>query len=109
MTGMTPTSLRPRGHCAGQATGRHSARRPGASHASVEARLGAVHAPALVVMGSLDPDFADPRAETQWIAGQLQGKALMVPGAGHYPKAEFPELVSPAIVAFARDLKPAVH
>jgi len=25
----------------------------------------------------------------------------MVPGAGHYPQAEFPEVVSPAVVEFA--------
>ena len=79
------------------------------SHALVEARLGEVHAPALVVMGSLDPDFADPRAEAQWIAGQLQGQVLMVPGAGHYPRAECPALVSHAVVPFARDLEPAVN
>ena len=63
----------------------------------------------LASVGSLDPDFADLRAEARWIAGQLQGKMLMVPEAGHYPQAEFPELVSPAIVAFAQDLKPTVN
>ena len=58
----------------------------------------------LVVMGSLDPDFPDPRAEAQWIARQLRGKVLMIPGAGHYPQAEFPEIVSPALVEFARQV-----
>jgi pimeloyl-ACP methyl ester carboxylesterase len=79
------------------------------SHEPVAARLGKVNAPTLVVMGSLDPDFPDPNAEAQWIARQLQGKVLMVPGAGHYPQAEFPELVSPAVIAFAREVSPVVN
>jgi pimeloyl-ACP methyl ester carboxylesterase len=72
------------------------------SHAPVEARLGEVQAPALVVMGDRDPDFSDPVAEARWIAERLGGEILMVKGAGHYPQAEFPEIVSPAVVAFAR-------
>ena len=78
------------------------------SHASVEVRLGEVHAPALVVMGSSDPDFADPRGDAQWIAGKLQAKVLMVPGAGHYPQAEFPDVVSPAVVSLSQEFKPTL-
>jgi hypothetical protein len=33
----------------------------------------------------------------------------MVPGAEHYSQAEFPELVSPAVVAFAREVSPVVN
>ena len=76
------------------------------SHEPAEARLGKVHAPALIVMGAMDPDFPDPLAEAQWITGQLQGEVLMVPGAGHYPQAEFPEIVSPIVVEFARQVGP---
>jgi len=71
------------------------------SHAPAEAHLGAVRAPTLVVMGEADPDFPDPVAEARWIAEQLDAQVLMVPGAGHYPQAEFPEVVSPAVVEFA--------
>ena len=70
------------------------------THAPVEARLGEVSAPVLVVMGDRDPDFADAAGEARWIAGQLNGDLLLVPGAGHYPHVEEPEQVNPAIVAF---------
>jgi pimeloyl-ACP methyl ester carboxylesterase len=70
-------------------------------HGLVEARLGDVHAPVLVVMGDRDADFADSAAEGRWIAERLHGELLLVPGAGHYPQTENPELVTPAIVAFA--------
>lgn len=70
------------------------------SHAPVEARLGEVTAPTLVVMGSADPDFPDPRAEAELVAERLAGEVLMVEGAGHYPQAELPEVVAPAIVSF---------
>lgn len=72
------------------------------SHAPVEARLGQVRAPTLVVMGEKDPDFADPTGEANWIAKRLACEVLMVAGAGHYPQAEFPEIVSPAVVRFLR-------
>lgn len=70
------------------------------SHAPVEARLAEVHAPSMVVMGEKDPDFKDPGAEAGWIASRLDSEVLMVPGAGHYPQAEFPELVASRVVAF---------
>lgn len=70
------------------------------SHAPVEARLGAVHAPTLVVMGGRDPDFPDPAVEAALIADRLHGRATVLPDAGHYPQAQYPELVGPAIVEF---------
>lgn len=70
------------------------------SHAPVEARLAEIHAPTLVVMGSKDPDFPDPAAEAKLVADRLGGSVVMVPGAGHYPQAQEPELVGPAIVDF---------
>lgn len=70
------------------------------SHAPAEARLDDVRAPALVVMGEKDPDFGDPAAEADVIRERLDAEVLMVPDAGHYPQTEFPEIVTPAIVAF---------
>ncbi len=61
-----------------------------------------VTAPALVVMGELDKDFPDPAAEARWVADQLDGEVLMVPEAGHYPHSQRPDLVAPALVAFAQ-------
>jgi len=72
------------------------------SHAPAEARLAEVQAPALVVMGQRDPDFADPAGEARLIAERLDAEVLLVPDAGHYPQAEYPELVNPALVGFTR-------
>ena len=72
------------------------------SHQPAAEALGAVRVPALVVMGELDRDFDDPAAEAQWVAGGLDGEVLMVPEAGHYPHAQRPDLVVPAVTAFAR-------
>jgi pimeloyl-ACP methyl ester carboxylesterase len=71
------------------------------THDAVEARLNEVHAPTLVVMGEKDPDWPDPTAEARWIAERLGARTLMVPNAGHYPQAEFPEVVSPLVAEFA--------
>ncbi len=70
------------------------------SHAPVEARLSAVRAPTLVVMGGRDPDFPDPAVEAALIADRLHGRAIVLPDAGHYPQAQYPEIVGPAIVEF---------
>lgn len=70
------------------------------SHAPVEARLDEVRAPALVVMGDADPDFADPVAEAELVAGRLDAELVVVPQAGHYPQTDRPEITGPAVVAF---------
>jgi pimeloyl-ACP methyl ester carboxylesterase len=70
------------------------------SHLPAEARLGQVHARTLVVMGNKDHDFADPEAEARLVAGRLNGRTVIVQGAGHYPQAEYPEVVNPAVVEF---------
>jgi pimeloyl-ACP methyl ester carboxylesterase len=73
-----------------------------APKSAVEARLDQVHAPALIVMGSTDPDFAGfvggPAGEARYLADRLHGQVLMVEGAGHYPHTEMPEQVAPAIL-----------
>lgn len=73
-----------------------------ASQAPCEARIPEVHVPVLVVMGTRDSDFKDPAAEADWVATHLNGKKLMVESAGHYPHAEYPEIVAPAIIDFVR-------
>src|SRR4051794_23219365 len=93
-TGLIVATMRRPGHA------RAFSRTTRTSHAPVEARLGEVRAPVLVVMGDRDPDFGDAAAEGRWIAERLDGELLIVPGAGHYPQVEDPELVNPAIVAF---------
>ncbi|HSZ06997.1 MAG TPA: alpha/beta hydrolase [Steroidobacteraceae bacterium] len=56
--------------------------------------------PALVVMGTRDPDFADAAAEAQWLAGQLGAQSLIVEGAGHYPHTEMPDRLAPKLLSF---------
>ena len=73
---------------------------PHTSHTPVEARLDGVSTPNLTVMGDKDGDFADPPAEAKFIAERLHGEHVLVPGAGHYPVAEYPEIVNPSIVDF---------
>jgi pimeloyl-ACP methyl ester carboxylesterase len=70
------------------------------SHAPAESAAPQVGVPTLVVMGEKDPDFADPTAEAQWVGRTLKGSVVLVPNSGHYPHAEFPEVTSPAVVAF---------
>lgn len=67
------------------------------------AQLPNVACPALIVMGTLDPDWPDPRAEAAGIAGLLPagtGRLVMIDGAGHYPHAQYPAQTAEAIIAF---------
>jgi pimeloyl-ACP methyl ester carboxylesterase len=73
-------------------------------HDASERAIPAVTTPTLVVMGELDPDFAQPAVEARWIADALGGAVMMVAEAGHYPQAQRPDLVSPAIAEFVRSV-----
>lgn len=77
-----------------------------ASKATVEARLGDVQAPVLVLMGTRDPDFPDPSAEAQVVAERLRGTVQLVEGAGHYPHAEMPEVTFALVDGFLRRAAP---
>jgi pimeloyl-ACP methyl ester carboxylesterase len=73
-------------------------------HAPAEARLAAVAAPVLVIMGERDPDFKDPAAEARWIGETLHGEVVMVAEAGHYPQSQQPALVAAAVLRFLADV-----
>ena len=75
-----------------------------ASKKASESRLQRVSAPALVLMGTKDPDFKDPPGEARWVAEGLKGTFEMIEGAGHYPHVEMPEIVGPRIVKFLKTL-----
>ncbi|WP_260600250.1 alpha/beta fold hydrolase [Sphingomonas endolithica] len=60
--------------------------------------------PALVVMGSRDPDFDDPTEEAVRLATMLSAGSLIVGGVGHYPHLETPEAVAAAIAPFLGSL-----
>ncbi|MEU4159101.1 alpha/beta hydrolase [Actinoplanes sp. NPDC026670] len=65
-----------------------------ASPADAGAQLGNVRCPALIVEGTLDPDWADPRAEGEAIVAAMPAgtaRLEMIDGAGHYPHAQFPD------------------
>ena len=60
------------------------------------AQLANVTCPVLVIEGSLDPDWADPRAEGEKIIADLPrglGELAVIEGAGHYPHAQTPDQV----------------
>jgi pimeloyl-ACP methyl ester carboxylesterase len=74
--------------------------------ADAGAQLPHVAAPALVIMGTLDPDFADPRAEGEAVAAAMppgRGTVAMVEGAGHYPHAQNPDEVAALIIGFLKE------
>lgn len=79
----------------------------GLSKADTEAMVGRVRPPSLVVMGTRDPDFADPLAEADWLAGRLGAARLQVDGAGHYPHVEAPAAVASAVLALLAGLPAA--
>ncbi|WP_026403759.1 alpha/beta fold hydrolase [Actinomadura rifamycini] len=68
--------------------------------------LGGVRGPVLVVMGTLDPDWADPRAEGEAIVAALPsglGRLEMIEGAGHYPHDQFPDQTAALVLDFLRE------
>jgi pimeloyl-ACP methyl ester carboxylesterase len=98
---------KPPGYDEHRALVRENLRRPGhwpafvqttrTTHAPAEQRLGQVRAPAVVVMGAADVDWKDPAGEAAWISEQLDAEVVMVPGVGHYPQVQAPELTASAI------------
>jgi pimeloyl-ACP methyl ester carboxylesterase len=74
--------------------------------ADAEKQLPNVKCPALVIMGTADPDFASPRAEGEAIVAAMPaglGTVAMVDGAGHYPHAQSPEAVAGLVIAFLKE------
>ena len=72
----------------------------GLSKADTEAIVAGSRVPALVVMGTRDPDFPDASAEARWLGRALGTEPLIVEGAGHYPHLEMPEHVASPLLAF---------
>jgi pimeloyl-ACP methyl ester carboxylesterase len=74
--------------------------------ADAGAQLPNVECPALIIMGTLDPDFADPRAEGDAIVAAMPaglGAVAMVDGAGHYPHAQCPDEVAALVIPFLKE------
>ena len=67
------------------------------------AQLPRVTCPVLVVEGSADPDWADPRAEGEEVVAALPsglGELAVIEGAGHYPHAQTPDEVLALVLPF---------
>ncbi|MFT3894030.1 MAG: alpha/beta hydrolase [Anaerolineales bacterium] len=76
-----------------------------ASKRSSGERMLMVKQPALVLMGSKDPDFKDPAAEAKRVAEAVRGEYKVIENAGHYPHAEMPEVTAPLMIEFMNSLK----
>jgi pimeloyl-ACP methyl ester carboxylesterase len=73
--------------------------------ADAGAQLPRITCPALVIMGTLDPDFADPRAEGDAIVAAMPpglGTVATIDGAGHYPHAQSPDEVAALVLPFLK-------
>ena len=76
------------------------------SPADAGAALPRISCPALVIMGTGDPDWADPRAEAEGIVAEMPaglGSVAMLRGRGHYPHAECPAEVVALTTSFLRE------
>jgi pimeloyl-ACP methyl ester carboxylesterase len=74
--------------------------------ADAAAQLPNVKCPALVIMGTLDPDFADPQTEGEAIVAAMPaglGAVSMIDGAGHYPHAQSPDQVAALVVGLLQE------
>ena len=74
--------------------------------ADAEAQLANVQSPALIVMGTADPDFPDPAAEGEAIVAALPaglGTLRTIEGAGHYIQAERPNELATLVISFLAD------
>jgi len=81
------------------------------SPADAGAQLAKVTCPVLVIEGSLDPDWAEPRAEGEKIIADLPtglGELVVIEGAGHYPHVQTPaEVLELALPFLAKTLSDA--
>jgi pimeloyl-ACP methyl ester carboxylesterase len=74
--------------------------------AGAGAQLANVTRPALVIMGTLDPDFADPKGEGDAVAAAMPagiGSVATIKGAGHYPHAQSPDEVAALVIPFLKE------
>ena len=74
--------------------------------ADAGAQLPNVKRPALVIMGTLDPDFADPKAEGDAVVAAMpggRGTVATIEGAGHYPHAQAPDEVAALVIPFLKE------
>ncbi|MBV6701421.1 alpha/beta hydrolase [Kitasatospora aureofaciens] len=64
----------------------------------------AVRCPALVVMGSEDPDFPKPEVVADRQVAALNARKVMIEGSGHYPMADNPQATADALLPFLAEI-----
>jgi pimeloyl-ACP methyl ester carboxylesterase len=74
-------------------------------HDLVTPHVAAVRAPAIIFVGSGDPDYKDPAAELAWMGEQLGAETVLVENAAHYAQHQRPDVVVPRVLAFADGLR----
>jgi pimeloyl-ACP methyl ester carboxylesterase len=72
----------------------------------LDQRLAALHVPLLVIFGAEDQIY-DARAAIARYSQVPDAQTHLIPGAGHSPNVEKPDLVAPLILAFAKPPQPA--
>lgn len=78
----------------------------GANHNVVTPFLGKTKAPVLVVIGDKDPDWSEPLKEAEWVASNFtDAEIVTVPGAGHAPMFESPEVVADGLLKFLEKIQ----
>ncbi len=75
-----------------------------ASKTESERCIADVKAPALVLMGTCDPDFPNPPKEAHLVGALVHGTVVMIEGAGHYPQTELPDAVAAVLVPFLQSV-----
>lgn len=68
--------------------------------------LAQVRCPALIAVGDLDPDWADPKAEMDGVAAEMRAgvaTVTVIEGAGHYPHVQYPDRVADVILPFLKE------
>lgn len=76
---------------------------------AAEERFDKLAKPALLVMGSRDPDFKDSAAKAREYAALLKGDSKIIVDAGHYPHADSPHEVSEAIIEWIQSVEGESH
>jgi len=71
----------------------------------LDRRLAATHLPLLVIFGAEDQIY-DPQAAIERYRQVPGAQTHLIPGAGHSPNVEKPDLVAPLILAFATPPQP---
>jgi pimeloyl-ACP methyl ester carboxylesterase len=73
----------------------------------LDQRLAALHVPLLVIFGADDQIYDAQAAIARYRQNVPGAQTHLIPGAGHSPNVEKPDLVAPLILAFAKPPQPA--